>query len=287
VTVDDEGNHTLSSITGRGYHHGWEYYGTFMRALYTLFQVMTGESWSEAIARPLLFASSLDATLVGIFFVSFILLTQIVMTNVVVAVLLDKFVEDNPNQPETAGAAAAPAAGDGAHLMSVLDGTAPEPAAAPAPIVAYDRQPAVRLPGATQLPSPTDAAALPPHHETTTSKSTRDAPAVAPRFGAGGDGALDAKLEQIMSSLTSLSHAVASCSADVSQCRMEVAELRGLRATAPASGGGSSLGAASLARAKGVPPLLAGSAAHAPMPAAAVLPADTLEAHRSSQSYSA
>ena len=31
---------------------GEEYYGTFFRALYTMFQVLTGESWSEAGARP-------------------------------------------------------------------------------------------------------------------------------------------------------------------------------------------------------------------------------------------
>ena len=35
-------------MTPRGYHYGQEYYGTFGRSLYTLFQVLTGESWSEA-----------------------------------------------------------------------------------------------------------------------------------------------------------------------------------------------------------------------------------------------
>jgi hypothetical protein len=85
-------NVTLDSISGRGYVHGIEYYGTFMRALYTLFQVMTGESWSEAVARPLIFGLyQNDAIVVGFFFVSFIILTQIVLINVVVAVLLDSF----------------------------------------------------------------------------------------------------------------------------------------------------------------------------------------------------
>ena len=36
------------------YHYGQEYWGNFMKSLYTLFQVLTGESWSEAVARPLL-----------------------------------------------------------------------------------------------------------------------------------------------------------------------------------------------------------------------------------------
>ena len=53
---------------------------------------MTGESWSEAVARPTLLGDS--AVLTGIFYVSFILITQIVMVNVVVAVLLEKMVED-------------------------------------------------------------------------------------------------------------------------------------------------------------------------------------------------
>ena len=57
-------------------------------------QVMTGDGWSEQIARPLMFGLYRDSIFVATFFVSFILLTQIVLTNVVVAVLLDKFVED-------------------------------------------------------------------------------------------------------------------------------------------------------------------------------------------------
>ena len=85
--------HQLDAGTDRGFVYGWEYYGTFCRALFTLFQVMTGESWSEAIARPIMF-STRNAIPTAFFFVSFILLMQIVLTNVVVAVLLEKFVED-------------------------------------------------------------------------------------------------------------------------------------------------------------------------------------------------
>merc|ERR1712137_937529 len=74
-------------------------YGDFMRALYTLFQVMTGESWSEAVVRPLLFGLyKNNALFVGIFFVSFIILTQIVLINVVVAVLLENFVTADPDE---------------------------------------------------------------------------------------------------------------------------------------------------------------------------------------------
>jgi len=92
-TWDEHGNVTYNdATTPRGYVHGLEYYGTFMRALYTLFQVMTGESWSEAVARPLLFGLYRGSSFtVGFFFCSFVLLMQLVLINVVVAVLLDNF----------------------------------------------------------------------------------------------------------------------------------------------------------------------------------------------------
>merc|ERR1712137_590783 len=87
-----------NAYSSRGYVLGIEYYGDFMRALYTLFQVMTGESWSEAVVRPLVFGfNKNNATTVGIFFVSFIILTQIVLINVVVAVLLENFVTSDPD----------------------------------------------------------------------------------------------------------------------------------------------------------------------------------------------
>ena len=68
------------------YHYGQEYWGNFMKSLYTLFQVLTGESWSEAVARPLLEWSPVPT---AIYFVSFMLLNGIVLINVVVAVLLE------------------------------------------------------------------------------------------------------------------------------------------------------------------------------------------------------
>jgi len=97
-TYDEFGNHSITAETARGLIYGYEYYGSFTKALYTLFQVMTGESWSEAVVRPLLFSSTMNGALVALYFVSFILLMQIVLTNVVVAVLLDKFVEEEPTE---------------------------------------------------------------------------------------------------------------------------------------------------------------------------------------------
>jgi len=79
----------------RGNCFGEEYFGSFSKSLYSFFQVLTGESWSEAIARPVLWWHTDPWLSVGsaIFFVSFVLVTGFVLTNVVVAVLLDKMVD--------------------------------------------------------------------------------------------------------------------------------------------------------------------------------------------------
>jgi len=98
--TDDLGSsrHIVDSTTPRGYTNGIEYYGTYSRAMYTLFETMTGDSNFEALARPLTFGLyQRSAIFVSFFFVSFIILTGMVMTNVVVAVLLDKFSEPPPS----------------------------------------------------------------------------------------------------------------------------------------------------------------------------------------------
>jgi hypothetical protein len=86
--------------TSRGQDYGFEYYGDFGKALYTMFQCLTGESWSEAVTRPL-FNSNSATTSMGscFFFVFFSLLQGVVLINVVVAVLLEKMVDEVP-QPE-------------------------------------------------------------------------------------------------------------------------------------------------------------------------------------------
>ena len=44
-------------------------------------QVMTGESWSEAVARPLVFGYGRNAATASIYFVSFIIVTQVIARN--------------------------------------------------------------------------------------------------------------------------------------------------------------------------------------------------------------
>jgi len=89
----------VDATTPRGLNAGLEYYGTFMKAMFTMFQLMTTDSWTEGISRPLFFGFSnsltVNAIVTGAFFVSFSILTSIVIINIVVAVLLDKFVDDS------------------------------------------------------------------------------------------------------------------------------------------------------------------------------------------------
>jgi len=82
---------TPGRTTARGEIYGEEYYGNFTRALYTLFQILTGESWSEMCVRPVFAAtgSLLDNIVAAVFFISFVLVCSVVLLNVVVAVLLD------------------------------------------------------------------------------------------------------------------------------------------------------------------------------------------------------
>ena len=77
LTSGVSGPSEMSAMTDRGLPHGFEYYGSYSKAMYTLFQVMSGESWSEAVARPLLFGMYESPYTVAFFFVSFIILTQV------------------------------------------------------------------------------------------------------------------------------------------------------------------------------------------------------------------
>jgi len=80
--------------------HQPEFFGNFMKGMLTLFQIMTMDSWSSGIARQLIFSFSMP--LASVFFISYIFIAGIVMTNVVVAILLDKYLEaiDKDKQEE-------------------------------------------------------------------------------------------------------------------------------------------------------------------------------------------
>lgn len=83
--------------TARGLMYGKEYFGNFGLSAWTMFQTLTGDSWSEAVARPMIHSSDILLSFGTVtFFVSFQLIVGIVLQNVVIAILLEKMVED-PN----------------------------------------------------------------------------------------------------------------------------------------------------------------------------------------------
>lgn len=87
---------------------GYEYFGSFLKSQYTFFQVMTGESWSEAVGRYSIWnlhEQSFHASVTGLYFVSYFIISSFICLNVVTAALLDKMVdpdatsEDDGNGP--------------------------------------------------------------------------------------------------------------------------------------------------------------------------------------------
>jgi Na+-transporting methylmalonyl-CoA/oxaloacetate decarboxylase gamma subunit len=92
-------------VTARAKCWGFDYYGTFTRALYTMFQVLTGDSWSEAGARPALdyYIDRKDwvyVVITYIFFYSFVIVNAFVLLNVVVAVLMDGMANSDTSSEE-------------------------------------------------------------------------------------------------------------------------------------------------------------------------------------------
>ena len=121
VNINEE---TVPLLTARGMTYGYEYYGNFFRSLFTLFQVLTGESWSEAVARPVIMAQGVWPYVGGIYFVSYIIICGIILVNVAVAVLLEKMV-DIPNKEDEdeddPGIKLAELPEHAATILSVLD----------------------------------------------------------------------------------------------------------------------------------------------------------------------
>lgn len=90
--VYSEGSPTVPYTTPRGQSYGEEYFGNFAAALFTLFQALMGDSWSEAIARNIIYG--VHPATGGLYFVSFMVINAIILTNVALAVLLEKVIED-------------------------------------------------------------------------------------------------------------------------------------------------------------------------------------------------
>ena len=78
-----------------------DWFGTIGKAMYTLFQVMTLESWSMGINRPVMEVYSFAWA----YFVPFVLLSSFVVMNVVVGIVVNAIsevtAENNVEEPET------------------------------------------------------------------------------------------------------------------------------------------------------------------------------------------
>ncbi|MEA2017334.1 MAG: ion transporter [Campylobacterota bacterium] len=74
-----------------------QWFGNLGETFYTLFQIMTLESWSMGIARPVmeLFPSA------WVFFVTFVLIATFIMINLIIAVVVDAMAELNDSEEST------------------------------------------------------------------------------------------------------------------------------------------------------------------------------------------
>jgi len=71
-----------------------EWFGTLGASFYTLFQIMTLESWSMGIVRPIMQVHPYAWT----FFVPFIFIVTFIMINLIIAVVVDAMAEINKDQ---------------------------------------------------------------------------------------------------------------------------------------------------------------------------------------------
>lgn len=65
------------------------YFGTLSKSLFSLFQVMSGDSWAESIARAALEFSPFS----WIYFVSFIIISGFIVLNMVIGIIVDSINE--------------------------------------------------------------------------------------------------------------------------------------------------------------------------------------------------
>ncbi|MEA3455610.1 MAG: ion transporter [Campylobacterota bacterium] len=73
-----------------------EWFGTLGKSFYTLFQIMTLESWSMGIVRPVMEIYPLS----WIFFIIFIFIATFIMVNLIVAIVVDAMSQINKDEEE-------------------------------------------------------------------------------------------------------------------------------------------------------------------------------------------
>merc|ERR1719233_586798 len=81
----------------RGRHIEGYYFRTFFRAILSLGQIMTFDSWSSGIARDITYDKGAVA---AIYFLTYIFVAGIIMMNVLVALLLDNYLSPDTTSSE-------------------------------------------------------------------------------------------------------------------------------------------------------------------------------------------
>merc|ERR1719461_2691841 len=66
------------------------FFGDFLKAVLSLLQIMTFDSWSSGIARPVILSDQ-GGAVAAIYFISYVFIASIIMANVLIALLLDEF----------------------------------------------------------------------------------------------------------------------------------------------------------------------------------------------------
>ena len=70
-----------------------KYFGDLGKSFFTLFQIMTGESWSESVARPTMEVYPYS----WIYFISFIIVVSFIVLNMIIGIIVDSIDEVRTN----------------------------------------------------------------------------------------------------------------------------------------------------------------------------------------------
>lgn len=76
------------------------FFGSFFRAFLSLGQITSFDSWSSGIARDIIYVEGAGAAL---YFITFIFISGIIMMNVLVALLLDNYLQPSTSRRENEG----------------------------------------------------------------------------------------------------------------------------------------------------------------------------------------
>jgi len=102
---------SMDGMSDRNIPFGEEYFGNFPRAMFTAFQLLLGDSFSD-VGRIMIWGDhgpqstipkSVAPALGAFYIVTFMIINAVILTNVVVAVLLEKVIEPQEDEPTEDG----------------------------------------------------------------------------------------------------------------------------------------------------------------------------------------